>query len=75
MNEKFRPLQHFAPRTGWLNDPNGMIRIDGIWHLFFQHDPHSTNHGPMHWGHATSTDLVTWQERPVALQDVRLAAN
>jgi len=67
MNEKFRPNLHFSPRAGWMNDPNGMIRVDGVWHLFFQHDPHSTSHGPMHWGHATSTDLIHWAEQPVAL--------
>lgn len=67
MTEKFRPNLHFSPRAGWMNDPNGMIRVDGVWHLFFQHDPDSTVHGPMHWGHATSTDLVHWAERPVAL--------
>lgn len=67
MTEKFRPDLHFSPRAGWMNDPNGMIRVDGLWHLFFQHDPGSTNHGPMHWGHATSTDLAHWQEQDVAL--------
>lgn len=50
-----------------MNDPNGLIRVDGVWHLFFQHDPDSTRHGPMHWGHASSTDLLHWQEQPVAL--------
>jgi fructan beta-fructosidase len=67
MTEKFRPNLHFSPRRGWMNDPNGMIRVDGVWHLFYQHDPDSTVHGPMHWGHATSTDLVHWNEQPVAL--------
>lgn len=67
MTEIYRPNLHFSPRAGWMNDPNGMIRIDGVWHLFFQHDPDSTSHGPMHWGHATSTDLVHWDEQPVAL--------
>ena len=50
-----------------MNDPNGLIKVDGVYHLFFQHDPGSINHGPMHWGHACSTDLVTWRELPVAL--------
>ena len=50
-----------------MNDPNGMIQIDGTFHLFFQHDPDSTLHGPMHWGHARSTDLVNWEELPLAL--------
>jgi fructan beta-fructosidase len=55
-----------------MNDPNGMVRIDGVYHLFFQHDPDSTLHGPMHWGHARSTDLVTWEELPVALHPTEL---
>lgn len=67
MTEEFRPSLHFSPRVGWMNDPNGMIRVNDTWHLFFQHDPHSTIHGPMHWGHATSTDLVHWTEQPIAL--------
>jgi fructan beta-fructosidase len=67
MTETYRPNLHFSPRRGWMNDPNGMIRVDGIWHLFYQHDPHSTVHGPMHWGHATSSDLVHWTEQPIAL--------
>lgn len=67
MTEKYRPNLHFSPRAGWMNDPNGMIRKDGVWHLFFQHDPDSIVHGPMHWGHATSTDLVHWDEQPIAL--------
>lgn len=72
MTEKFRPHFHFSPRAGWMNDPNGMIRVEGVWHLFFQHDPHSTGHGPMHWGHAASIDLVNWEERPVALYPTAL---
>lgn len=67
MTEKYRPALHFSPRAGWMNDPNGMILVGDVWHLFFQHDPDSTVHGPMHWGHATSTDLLHWQEQPIAL--------
>ncbi|QQA41411.1 glycoside hydrolase family 32 protein [Pelagovum pacificum] len=67
MTEKFRPRLHFTPSVGWMNDPNGMIRSAGYWHLFFQYDPDSITHGPMHWGHARSRDLTTWEELPVAL--------
>jgi sucrose-6-phosphate hydrolase SacC (GH32 family) len=62
-----RPRDHFTPRQGWLNDPNGLIVHDGEHHLFFQHHPDSVEPGPMSWGHAVSTDLTTWTELPVAL--------
>lgn len=65
--EKHRPQIHFSPREKWTNDPNGMVYHNGIYHLFFQYYPDSTIWGPMHWGHATSTDRVHWQEQPIAL--------
>ncbi|MCR6670731.1 glycoside hydrolase family 32 protein [Devosia ginsengisoli] len=67
MTEKYRPNLHFSPKAGWMNDPNGLIRVGDLWHLFFQYDPDSTTHGPMHWGHAISTDLLHWSEQPIAL--------
>ena len=63
----YRPAFHFTPKQGWMNDPNGMIYLNGQYHLFFQHYPDSTVWGPMHWGHATSSDLVQWKEQPIAL--------
>ncbi|MFC3881437.1 glycoside hydrolase family 32 protein [Algoriphagus namhaensis] len=65
--EKYRPEYHFTPPTGWMNDPNGMFFLDGTYHLFYQHYPDSTVWGPMHWGHATSTDMLTWEHQPIAI--------
>jgi levanase/fructan beta-fructosidase len=63
----YRPNFHFSPKKGWMNDPNGMFYYNGYYHLYFQHYPDGNKWGPMHWGHATSTDMITWKEQPIAL--------
>ena len=63
----YRPNFHFTPKTNWMNDPNGMFYYKGKFHLYFQHNPEDNIWGPMHWGHATSEDLKTWEEHPIAL--------
>ncbi len=63
----FRPNFHFIPESGWMNDPNGMFYHNGYFHLYFQHYPDDNVWGPMHWGHAISTDMITWKEQPIAL--------
>jgi fructan beta-fructosidase len=66
-HEPYRPGFHFSPKEKWMNDPNGLVRFDGVYHLFFQYYPNDIVWGPMHWGHATSKDLVHWRQEPVAL--------
>lgn len=45
--EKYRPQFHYSVPTGWLNDPNGLIYHDGVYHLFYQHYPDGPTHGDM----------------------------
>jgi beta-fructofuranosidase len=59
---------HFRPPLGWMNDPNGFCRVGETYHLFYQHYPHAQVWSAMHWGHATSTDLVNWVHQPIALR-------
>lgn len=62
-----KPLIHFAPETGWLNDPCGLLYDKGIYHLYFQHNPFSVQWGNMSWGHAISKDLIHWEQQEEAL--------
>jgi fructan beta-fructosidase len=65
--EQYRPQFHFSPAAHWMNDPNGLVYDHGEYHLFYQYYPDSNVWGPMHWGHAVSTDMVNWKHLPVAL--------
>lgn len=65
--EFYRPQIHFSTKNGWINDPNGLIYVNGKYHMFYQHNPCENGWNNMHWGHAESTDLIHWKECDIAL--------
>lgn len=65
--EPTRPQIHFSTKNGWTNDPNGMIYVDGTYHMFYQHNPTEPKWDNMHWGHAVSPDMIHWEEKDLVL--------
>ena len=67
--EPYRPQYHFTPPVNWINDPNGLVYHQGIYHLFYQFNPFGNEWGHMTWAHATSKDLLHWKQAPNALKE------
>jgi len=66
-DDRHRPLYHFIAPGNWMNDPNGAFFWRGKYHLFYQYNPNGPFWGTIHWGHAASSDLVHWEDFPIAL--------
>lgn len=66
-DEQYRPQIHYTPARNWINDPNGMVYVDGVYHLYYQYNPQGHGWGNLSWGHATSSDLIHWTEKKVAM--------
>lgn len=74
-SEELRPQVHFSARKNWINDPNGLVFLEGEYHQFFQYNPFGIDGGALKaWGHAISPDLVHWREIDVALMPDRLGS-
>ena len=65
--ELYRPVFHYSPGYNWMSDPNGLVYYNGKYHLFYQYNPIGILPANMSWGHAVSTDLINWEEKPVAI--------
>ena len=65
--QQYRPYLHYTPEANWMNDPNGLVFHNGKYHMYYQYNPNGTRWGDMSWGHASSTDLIHWEEQPLAI--------
>ncbi|MCP1412373.1 GH32 C-terminal domain-containing protein [Paenarthrobacter sp. A20] len=65
--QQYRPSLHYTPEANWMNDPNGLVYHNGKYHMYYQYNPNGTRWGDMSWGHASSTDLIHWEEQPLAI--------
>lgn len=63
----FRQKYHMMPPVGWMNDPNGLIKFNGRYHLFYQFNPYAAHPGVMLWGHFISDDLIGYSDKGAAI--------
>lgn len=67
--QDFRPQLNYTPLKNWINDPNGLVFWQGLYHMYYQYNPQGNTWGHISWGHATSRDLLHWQEQPIAISE------
>lgn len=67
INDEKKPSYHLTPNVGWMNDPNGLVYHDGVYHYYFQHNPVDREWENMSWAHAVSTDLLHWTHKDIAM--------
>jgi len=67
--QDFRPEFHYTPPANWMNDPNGLLYVDGLYHMYYQYNPQGNDWGHMSWGHAVSSDLLNWKTEEVVLHE------
>ena len=66
-SDRWYTLFHIAAKACWINYPNGLSYFYVRYQVYCQHHPCGTKWGPMHWGHVSSEDMVTWRREPIAM--------
>ncbi|MEE8757630.1 MAG: glycoside hydrolase family 32 protein [Bifidobacterium sp.] len=67
-NADLHTVGHLEPPLHWMNDPNGLCRFQGRYHVYYQFNPYGSGWGNPYWAHAVSKDMVHWKQLPVILE-------
>lgn len=67
----YRPSFHLTPGEHWINDPQRPFFAGGEWHLYYLYNADYPDGNGTEWYHATSDDLVSWQNEGVAIEKYR----
>ncbi len=63
----YYPSYHIAPPYGLLNDPNGLVYYNGMYHIFYQFCPNGVVHGLKSWRHITTTNFIDYEDMSISL--------
>ena len=67
---------HLMPKTGWLNDPNGLCQFNGTYHIYYQYTPFEPTGELKTWGHYTTKDFIHYKDYgPVVFPDEDIDAH
>ncbi|WP_051197984.1 glycoside hydrolase family 32 protein [Butyrivibrio sp. MB2005] len=63
----YRPAFHLMPPGKWMNEPHAPFFYKGLYHIFYQSNPHAPVWDNLCWGHLVSRDMVMWEYAGIAL--------
>ena len=62
MKEMYKLKYHLEPVSGWMNDPNGLVEKDGVYHIYYQYS-YEPEGGLKYWKQFTTKDFLHYQMR------------
>ena len=66
MKEMYKLKYHLEPVSGWMNDPNGLVEKDGVYHIYYQYS-YEPEGGLKYWKQFTTKDFLHYQDEGIAL--------
>lgn len=67
MENIWRLKYHIEPKSGWLNDPNGLVYFNGTYYIYHQYSYEYTG-GLKYWYAYTSKDLIKYEDKGIFLK-------
>lgn len=65
--DAYRLNYHIMPPVGWLNDPNGLSRVNGLTNIYYQYCPYDNDGSLKTWGYITTKDYIHYTNHPIVL--------
>ena len=59
--DRYRPQYHAIPPAVWMNEPHSPFYYNGMYHVFYQHNPAGPYWSQIRWGHIVSKDMIHWE--------------